>query len=112
MKQVQINSLESDLAVSATGAASAVKVSAVGPTSVAVQVSVSAESSADYTGQLQGSLDGTNFFNVGSSQTIDANGEFGFSDTSVAWAYYRVLFTRTGGSFTAAIRTFVYGETA
>lgn len=111
MKQVQIDALQSGLEVSATGAATAVQVSGVGPLTVAVQVSVSAQSSANFTGQLQGSLDGTNFFNVGSSQNITANGELGFSDTAVAWAYYRILFTRTAGSFTAAIRTFVYGKT-
>jgi hypothetical protein len=111
MKQVQINSLVSGVAVTATQQSTGVKVSAHGPLSVAVQISVTAQSSANFTAQLAGSLDGTNFFVIGSTQTINANGEFGFSDTAPAWAYYRINFVRTGGSFTAAVRTFVYGET-
>lgn len=112
MIQAQINTLQSGLAVGASLSSTGIKVSGVGPRTVAVQVSVTAQSSANFTAQLEGSLDGTSYFLIDSPQTIAANGEFGFKDTAVAYAWYRVRFVRTGGSFTAAVRTFVYGETA
>jgi hypothetical protein len=111
MKQVQLNEVVSGLTIDATEQSTGVDVSKYGPTSVAIQISVSAQSSANFTAQLAGSLDGTNYFVLGSTQNITANGEIAFSDTAPAWRFYRINFVRTGGSFTAAIRTFVYGET-
>ncbi len=111
MKKVQIDELVSGIAVSATASSTGVNVSGAGPSTVAIQLSVSAQSSANFTAQLQGSLDGTNYFVIGSSQTITANGEFVFLDIAPAYKYYGIKFVRTAGSFTAAILTFVYGET-
>jgi len=111
MRQVQINSVATDLAVTVTSTSVGVNVSGAGPMSVAIQVSVSAQSAANFTAQLAGSLDGSNYFVIGSTQTITANGQIAFSDTAPAWAYYRINFVRTAGLFTAAVRTFVYGDT-
>jgi hypothetical protein len=45
---------------------------------------------------LQGSMDGTNWFTIGSASTpSDASANYSFN-TAVAWFYYRISYTGTG----------------
>lgn len=111
MKQVQINKAFSGIPVSSPVNGVSVKVSAVGPLTVAVQLSISAASTPNTaSGQLQGSLDGVNFFNVGSPVTIAGNGQLILKDVDVAFAHYRVAFAIASGSFEVVQTYFVYGS--
>lgn len=111
MKQVQIDRSLTLVAVSAPVNGTGIKVSGVGPSTVAVQLSISAASSpGTASGQLQGSIDGVNFFNVGSPVTVTANGELVLKDVDVAFAFYRVAFAIASGSFSVVQRFFVYGS--
>ena len=111
MKQVAINQTQASVVISAPTNAAGIKVSAVGPITVAVQTSVTAVSSPVGTAiQLQGSLDGVNYFNVGSSQAVSIVAEYCLVDTAPAYAFYRLQYARTTGTFTVSARFFVYGQ--
>lgn len=112
MKQVQMDKTLAINPVSAPEAGATQKVYGLGPLTVAVQLSISAASTPNTaSGQLQGSIDGSNFFNVGSPVTISTNGQLVLVDTAVAYAYYRVNYAIASGSFSVTERWFVYGET-
>ncbi len=113
MKALQWNVLQSAItADAATKAGTSLKVSNLGPLTIAVQISITSFSAAvSGTVQLQGSLDGTNFFNVGSSVSVAANGELAVTDTAPAYIYYRILAARASGSFVGTPRFVVYGDT-
>ncbi len=51
--------------------------------------------------QLQGSIDGTNFFNIGSSVAVSGNtGTAYVTDANAAYLYARLIYTRTSGTAT------------
>jgi hypothetical protein len=113
MKVVQINLVQDSIEVTTNTFSPAVQVSGVGPLTVAIQISVTGVSNpSGATIQLQGSLDGTNFFNIGSTQSVTAApSEFVLTDTAPAYGWYRSALVRSGGSFTVTPRVFVYGDT-
>lgn len=112
MKQVQIDKVLDSVEVDGALDGESVQVSSVGPLTVAVQLSASNNDSvANCEAQLQGSLDGVNFFDVGSPVAIADNGEFIATDKEVAFAHYRVQFSADSGSIDVVQRFFVYGET-
>lgn len=112
MKQVQIDRALDSVEVAAALDGESVKVSGVGPLTVAIQLSVSNDDSpAGLTAQIQGSLDGENFFDIGEPLAIAGDGEYCVTDTAVAFAYYRVQFAIDSGSVDVVQRFFVYGTT-
>lgn len=112
-KVVQCNVAQAAItADAATKNGDAIKVSTMGPLTVAAQLAISAFSTAvSGTVQLQGSLDGTNFFNVGSAVSVAANGQLVAVDTAPAYIWYRIQAARASGSFVATPTFVVYGET-
>lgn len=50
--------------------------------------------------QLQKSLDGTNYYNDGSAQTVSASGAFLFENSAPCVPYFRLRFIMTSGSVT------------
>lgn len=111
MKSIQYNNSNSSLTINAAKAGTSLDVSGFGPLTIAVQlVLTSASSPSGITAILQGSLDGTNFFDVGSSITLSANGVQKLTATSVEYKYYRVNYARTSGSIVSTERFMVYGD--
>lgn len=111
MKVIQYNNANASVTVDAAKAGTSVDVSKFGPLTIAVQlVLTSASSPSGITAILQGSLDGTNFFDVGSSISLTANGVNKLTATSVEYKFYRVNYARTSGSIVSTERFMVYGD--
>lgn len=111
MKVIQYNKANAPVTVDAAKAGTAVDVSSLGPLTVAVQLVLSAASSpTGITATLQGSLDGTNFFDVGSSINLTANGVQKLAATSVEYRFYRVRYARSSGSIVSTETFMVYGD--
>jgi len=112
MKQVQIDRALDSITVDAAADGESVNVSDVGPLTVAVQLSISNSATpSGFTAQIQGSLDGENFFDIGDALAISGDGQFCVTDTAVAFAHYRVAFAIDSGSADVVQRVFVYGQT-
>lgn len=68
---------------------------------VCIQAVWSAGSTPVGTLQLQGSVDGTNYFNVGSTVAVSGNsGTAQVTDANAGYLFARLLYTRTSGSAT------------
>lgn len=112
-KVIQYNAENPAVTVDGAKAGASVDVSKYGPQTLAVQlVLTSASTPGSITAILQGSLDGTNFFDVGSSINLTANGVQKLTATSVEYKFYRVNYARTSGSIVSTERFMVYGATA
>lgn len=111
MKTVQYNQANPSVTVDGAKSGSVVDVSKYGPLTIAVQlVLTSASTPSGITAILQGSLDGTNFFDVGSSINLTADGTQKLTATSVEYMYYRVTYARSSGSIISTERFMVYGD--
>lgn len=111
MKVIQYNSANASVTVDAAKSSRAVDVSIYGPLTIAVQLVLTAASSpSGITAILRGSLDGINFFDVGSSVALTANGVLKLTATTVEYKYYRVSYARTSGSIVSTERFMVYGS--
>lgn len=72
-----------------------------------------ASSSSSPTGtsiQLQGSLDGTNFFAIGSAVDVTTDASYTVSATGLAYRYYRLSYAWSSGSYVATTSVLVKGE--
>jgi len=68
---------------------------------VCIQAVWSAGATPVGTLQLQGSVDGTNFFNVGSTVAVSGNsGTAQVTDANAGYLYARMIYTRTSGTAT------------
>lgn len=111
MKSIQYNGPNPAVTVNGAKSGASVDVSMYGPLTLAVQlVLTSASSPSGITAILQGSLDGTNFFDVGSSINLTANGTLKLTATSVEYKHYRVKYARTSGSIVSTETFMVYGD--
>ena len=111
-KIIQYNKANSSVIVDGAKSGTAIDVSSFGPLTIAVQlVLTSASTPSGITAILQGSLDGTNYFDVGSSINLTGNGVQKLTATSVEYKYYRVTYARSSGSIVSTERFMVYGET-
>lgn len=111
-KVIQYNKANPAVTVDAAKSGVAVNVSALGPLTVAVQLVLTAAASpGSITAILQGSLDGTNFFDVGSSVSLAANGVLKLTATTVEYKHYRVNYARASGSIVSTETMMVYGST-
>lgn len=110
MIQVNLFRTDAPLAVSATGFSPQVPALNLGPRTLSVALLISSVSSANISCQLEGSNDGVNFFPLGTATVVTANGVYPFKETDVAYAFYHLKYTVTGGSFTATPTWLVYGE--
>ena len=111
MKSIQYNKENTAVTVDGAKSGTAVDVSPYGPLTLAVQlVLTSASTPGSITAILQGSLDGTNFFDVGSSINLTANGVVKLTATSVEYKHYRVTYARSSGSIVSTERFMVYGD--
>lgn len=111
MKSIQYNQANPAVTVDGAKSGAAVDVSKYGPLTLAVQLVLTAASSpSGITAILQGSLDGTNYFDVGSSINLTANGTLKLTATSVEYMYYRVTYARSSGSIVSTERFMVYGD--
>lgn len=111
MKSIQYNKANESLTINAAKSGTSLDVSNLGPLTIAVQLVLSSASSpSGITAILQGSLDGTNFFDVGSSVALSANGVSKLTATSVEYKFYRVNYARTSGSIVSTERFMVYGD--
>ena len=111
MKSIQINQTNAAVTVDGAKSGASVDVSSVGPLTIAVQLVLSSASTpGSITATLQGSLDGTNFFDVGSAVNLTANGVVKLSATSVEYKHYRVTYARSSGSIVSTEQVMVYGD--
>lgn len=112
MKSVQINQVLEGIEVDSAVDGDSIQVAHVGPLTVAVQLSVSSSNNpTNAAAQLEGSLDGINFFPVGSPISVAGDGELCVTDKDVAFVHYRVSFAIDTGSFEVVQRFVVYGVT-
>ena len=74
-----------------------------GWTLVGIQVDATSTSSANFSAQVQVSLDGVGWGNFGSTISITADNTYCFNATLVGFSKLRVVLTRTGGSGTFKI---------
>lgn len=95
MKAVQYNKDSESVVITDDTTSSALNVGGMGPHSIAVQVTLSSVQGNSTTGQLQGSLDGVNFFNLGSAINITANGVQSVYAEPVYYKYYRMSYLTT-----------------
>ena len=111
MKTVQYNEANPPVTVDDAKSGSVVDVSKFGPLTLAVQlVLTSASTPVGITATLQGSLDNVNFFDVGSSINLTADGTLKLTATSVEYIYYRVNYAHSSGSIVSTERFMVYGD--
>ena len=111
MKSIQYNKANAPVTVDGAKSGTAVDVSPFGPLTIAVQlVLTSASAPSGITAILQGSLDGTNFFDVGSSINLTGNGVLKLTATSVEYKHYRVTYARSSGSIVSTETFMVYGD--
>jgi hypothetical protein len=111
MLQRIVDKVEAALTVNAALQTTAVK--APEATYVAFQVVASASSSPVGTAiQVQGSIDGTNFANLGSAVNVTGNGAFmvAISGSDCAYKHYRLSYTRSSGSYVATTSVLFKGE--
>lgn len=73
-------------------------------------VASSASTPTGTTLQIQGSLDGTNWFNDGSAVSVTGDGALGISKDTLPWLYYRLSYTRSSGSYVATTRYVIKGD--
>lgn len=113
IKVIQYNEANPSVTVDGAKSSVSVDVSKFGPQTLAVQLVLTAASTpGSITATLQGSLDGTNFFDVGSPVNLTANGVVKLTATSVEYKFYRVTYARSSGSIVSTERFMVYGATA
>jgi hypothetical protein len=76
-----------------------------------VVVASSASSPIGTTLQIQGSLDGENWVNLGNTVTVTGNGTFtiSLSAANASYIWYRLYYARTGGSYVASTRLVTKG---
>lgn len=111
MKTIQYNQANAAVTVDGAKSGTAVDVGSYGPLTIAVQlVLTSASSPSGITAILQGSLDGTNYFDVGSSISLSANGAQKLTASTVEYKFYRVTYARTSGSIVSTERFMIYGD--
>ena len=111
MKSIQYNSANPAVTVDGAKSGTAVNVSPYGPLTLAVQlVLTSASTPGSITAILQGSLDGSNYFDVGSSINLTGNGVLKLTATSVEYKHYRVTYARSSGSIVSTETFMVYGD--
>lgn len=111
MKSVQYNQANAPVTVDGAKSGTSVDVSAYGPLTIAVQLVLTDSSTpGSITATLQGSLDGTNYFDVGSSINLTGNGVLKLTATSVEYIHYRVTYARSSGSIVSTERFVVYGD--
>lgn len=78
-----------------------------------IAYSVVASSASSPTGtaiQLQGSLDDTNFFDIGSAVNVTADGAYSVASSALAYRYYRLSYSRSSGSYIATTSILLKGE--
>lgn len=95
MKAVQYNKDSESVLITDDTTGSALDVGGMGPHSIAVQVTLSSVQGNSTTGQLQGSLDGVNFFDLGSAINITADGVQSVYAEPVYYKYYRMKYLTT-----------------
>ena len=111
MKVIQYNKANTAVTVDGAKSGTAVDVGGLGPLTVAVQLVLSAATTpGSITAILQGSLDGTNYFDVGSSINLTADGVLKLTATSVEYKLYRVTYARASGSIISTETFMVYGD--
>lgn len=76
-------------------------------TYVVVASSASTPSGTDI--QVQGSLDNSNWFDLGSSDTVSGNGVFSVSIVDAAYKFYRLSYTHSSGSYVATTSVIAKG---
>lgn len=106
----QLTQVES-LSITTARNSPAVDVTAFGGDSIAFVMVASAASSPNTASiQLQGSIDGTNYVNVGSSVSVAANGVFTVEKDRPTLRYYRVAYAIASGSYTSTLSVLVKGD--
>jgi hypothetical protein len=96
MKVVQYNKDSDAVLVADDFNGASLDVSGMGPDSIAAQLTISgANSPTDATAQFEGSIDGSNWFALGSPVSITTNAVLSLAATPVYYKYYRVAYTIT-----------------
>jgi len=93
MKVIQYNQDSIPALIGEDTDAEALDVGGMGPDSIAIQITVSDASNPDTaSAQLQGSIDGINYFNSGSPVSIAANGVQAIVASPVYYKFYRLKY--------------------
>lgn len=95
MKVIQYNQDEASQQVNDDAFGPALDVGGMGPDSIAIQVTLSSVQGNSTTGQLQGSIDGTNYFDLGSAINIAADGVQSIYAEPVYYKFYRMKYLTT-----------------
>lgn len=95
MKAIQHDKAEAALVVSETISSPSLDVGGMGPECIAAQVSISNSSPDASSAQMQGSIDGSAWFDLGSPVSITANGVLSLVASPVYYRFYRVKYTTT-----------------
>lgn len=108
MKVIQYNQDEASQVVNDDANGPALDVSGMGPDSIAAQITVSASEPNSSSAQWQGSLDGVNYFDIGSPVTISADGVLSLVADPVYYKFYRVKYATTPVAAFLTNQSFTY----
>lgn len=87
-----------------------VSIDSAGGDTLTYMVVASAASSPTGTNiQIQGSLNNVDWSNIGSATSVTGNGTFFQSASALAFRYYRLSYTRSGGSYVATTSVLLKG---
>lgn len=111
MKFRLIEKTEANQTVDGAKNSASYDVAGIGGDSIAFVVTASSSSSpTGTTVQLQGSLDDTNWVNVGSAVSVTGDGSFSVSQDRPPYRYYRVALAHSSGSYVATTKVLVKGD--
>ncbi len=95
MKVIQYNKSLDSVTFNDDGFGEALDVGGMGPESIAIQLVVSNSSVNSTSCQLQGSIDNTNYFDLGSSTNITADGVLNIAADPIYYKHYRMKYLTT-----------------
>lgn len=95
MKVIQYNKDSASTVVVDDSNGDALDVGGMGPDTIAAQITVSSSQPNSTSAQFQGSIDGVNYFDIGSPVTISADGVLSIVADPVYYKHYRVKYATT-----------------
>lgn len=113
MKYVLFNKTLTGGSITAPAKSEWVDVGSIGGETVAFVMTASAASSPNTANiTLEGSIDGTNAFSVGSAVNVTANGSYAVGSDQPIYKLYRVSYAIASGSYTSTLKCLVKGDKA
>lgn len=112
MKVIQYNQDSEPRVVADDVAADALDVGGMGPDSIAAQITISDSQPNSSSAQFQGSLDGVNYFDIGSPVSISADGVLSLAASPIYYKFYRVSYATTPVKAALANQSLTYTAVA